>query len=112
MNVALGGLELDGMKNDFDIRAGDIQVVHNLTGESLAYSKGPPGRLVPLKNFKLGADGWGAFQVAARYDVVGADDGILDLGYADAGPLHGQGVRHHPRTQLVPQSTGSAHGEL
>lgn len=84
MNLALGGLELNGVKNDFDIRGGYIQVVHNITGEPLTYKKGKPGRLVPNKDFKLGADGWGAFQVAARYDVVDADDGILDLGYADA----------------------------
>jgi len=51
-----------------------------LTGESRPYSvkKGSFGRVHPNQNFQLGKDGWGAFEVAARFSQLDLEDiGVL-----------------------------------
>jgi len=47
-----------------------------LTGESRPYSvkKGSFGRVHPNQNFQLGADGWGAWEVAARFSQLDLED--------------------------------------
>ncbi len=47
-----------------------------LTGESRPYSvkKGSFGRVHPNHNFQLGADGWGAWEVAARFSQMDLED--------------------------------------
>jgi len=47
-----------------------------LTGESRPYSvkKGSFGRVHPNHNFQLGADGWGAWEVAARFSQLDLED--------------------------------------
>jgi phosphate-selective porin OprO/OprP len=84
MNVDFEGLKLGNLENDFDIEGGYVSISHMLTGEKFAYKKGKPGRIIPLKKFKLGSEGWGALQLGARWEFVKADQGLLDLGYVDA----------------------------
>jgi len=47
-----------------------------LTGESRPYSvkKGTFGRVHPNQNFQLGKDGWGAFEIAARFSQLDLED--------------------------------------
>jgi len=47
-----------------------------LTGESRPYSvkKGAFGRVHPNHNFQLGADGWGAWEVATRFSQLDLED--------------------------------------
>ena len=52
--------------------------------EKYVYKKGKPARIVPLRNFKPGAEGLGALQLVARYEFLESDEELLDLGYADA----------------------------
>jgi phosphate-selective porin OprO/OprP len=80
------GLKLGNLSNDFDIKGGYIYLSYFLTGEKFVYKKGRPGRVVPLKRFSPGdnGSGWGALQLAARFEYLKADEGLLDLGYADA----------------------------
>jgi phosphate-selective porin OprO/OprP len=55
---------------------GYVQVGYFLTGESRRYSlaAGTFDRIVPNAQVRLGADGWGAWQLAARFSRVDLDD--------------------------------------
>lgn len=59
-----------------------------LTGETRPYDekKGTWGRLVPKKNFLFG-DGWGAWEVAARYDTMDMNTKHINGGSIDIGTL-------------------------
>jgi phosphate-selective porin OprO and OprP len=69
---------------DVDFTAWYAQVGYTLTGESRTY-KGSDGefkRLKPKKNFDLKKGGWGAWEVAGRYDEVDLEDGNVTGGEA------------------------------
>jgi len=69
---------------DADFSAWYAQVGYTLTGESRTY-KGSDGefkRLSPKKEFSLKNGGWGAWEVAARYDEIDLQDGIVAGGEA------------------------------
>lgn len=53
-----------------------------LTGESRPYSvkKGSFGRVHPLQNFQLGGDGWGAWEIAARFSQLDLEDAAITGG--------------------------------
>jgi phosphate-selective porin OprO/OprP len=55
---------------------GYVQVAYYLTGESRSYTltSGVFDRIVPNRNVALGAPGWGAWQVAARFSRLDLDD--------------------------------------
>ncbi len=59
-----------------------------LTGENRPYDykKGAWDRLIPKHNF-LDGDGWGAFEVAARYDLIDMNTKHINGGSLDAGTL-------------------------
>lgn len=62
--------------SDLDFNAMYAQVGYTLTGESRTY-KGSDGefkRLVPKNDFSLKNGGWGAWEIAARYDQVDLED--------------------------------------
>ena len=102
-DVKTGILELSGMygplsfqsefaKSDVSRKTNDdvsfsawyAQVGYTLTGESRTY-KGSDGefkRLVPKNNFSLDKGTWGAWEVAARYDSIDLEDGIVSGGEA------------------------------
>jgi phosphate-selective porin OprO/OprP len=66
---AYSWVERDGAPN-VDFNAFYVQTGWTLTGESRSY-KGSDGefkRLKPATNFSLNGDGWGAVELAARYD--------------------------------------------
>lgn len=94
-NVKMGMLEVAGMYGPFSFqsefakstvsRKGDsdvnfnamyAQIGYTLTGESRTYrgSDGEFKRLVPKNNFDLKKGGWGAWELAARYDQVDLED--------------------------------------
>ncbi|MDR2874641.1 MAG: porin [Methylobacillus sp.] len=62
-------------KFDHDIKAWYVDLNWMLTGESWAdsYKSGVYGRMKPKQNFD-GKDGWGAFEVGARYSKFDASD--------------------------------------
>jgi phosphate-selective porin OprO and OprP len=69
---------------DVDFTAWYAQVGYTLTGESRTY-KGSDGefkRLSPKKEFSLKKGTWGAWEVAARYDEIDLEDGIVAGGEA------------------------------
>ena len=79
---AYSWLERDGAPN-LDFNAFYVQTGWTLTGESRSY-KGSDGefkRLKPAKNFTLNNDGgWGALELAARYDQADMNSGNLNAG--------------------------------
>jgi len=95
--LVLGPLSLQGEYTLADVKTtfdGDhsfdgyyLQASYFLTGEHRPYrnSTGTFDRVRPAKNFGLGAeDGWGAFEVAARYSNVNLTDGAIRGGQHDA----------------------------
>ncbi len=69
---------------DVDFTAWYAQVGYTLTGESRTY-KGSDGefkRLSPKNEFSLKKGTWGAWEVAARYDEIDLEDGIVAGGEA------------------------------
>lgn len=69
---------------DVDFTAWYAQVGYTLTGESRTY-KGSDGefkRLSPKNEFSLKKGTWGAWEVAARYDEIDLEDGIVTGGEA------------------------------
>jgi phosphate-selective porin OprO/OprP len=54
-----------------------------LTGESRPYdkTKGVFGRIKPKSNFDGGGEGWGAWEVAARWDTLNLNDDGVDGGH-------------------------------
>jgi phosphate-selective porin OprO and OprP len=74
----LSGLLSDELTNT----AWQLQLSYFLTGEEAAY-KG----FTPIKTFNLGAPGWGAFEVVARYQELEIDDAAFaggPLSFVDA----------------------------
>jgi phosphate-selective porin OprO and OprP len=70
--------------DDVDFTAWYAQVGYTLTGESRTY-KGSDGefkRLTPKNEFSLKKGTWGAWEVAARYDEIDLEDGIVAGGEA------------------------------
>lgn len=69
---------------DADFTSWYAQVGYTLTGESRTY-KGSDGefkRLTPKNEFSLKKGTWGAWEVAARYDEIDLEDGIVAGGEA------------------------------
>ena len=79
---AYSWLERDGEPN-LDFNAFYVQTGWTLTGESRSY-KGSDGefkRLKPAKNFTFNNDGgWGALELAVRYDQADMNSGHLNAG--------------------------------
>ncbi len=57
-----------------------VQGGYFLTGETRPYNTGGGafGRVVPKANFQSNGQGWGAWEVAARYSYLDLDDESLD----------------------------------
>ncbi|MCJ7687701.1 MAG: porin, partial [Desulfobacteraceae bacterium] len=47
------------------------------------FKDGKPGRIIPLRPFRLKGGGWGAFQIGARLEQVKGDQGLLTQGFVD-----------------------------
>jgi phosphate-selective porin OprO/OprP len=69
---AAGG---DSLREDLHHEAWQVAVSYALTGENASY-KG----LIPASPFAPGEGGWGAFEVAARYNEIDFDDDSFDGG--------------------------------
>ncbi|HEU4854045.1 MAG TPA: porin, partial [Nitrosospira sp.] len=56
-----------------------------LTGESRVYhvKNGAWNRIKPFQNFQLTGPGWGAWEIAAGYDYMNMNDGVIRGGKAD-----------------------------
>ncbi len=56
-----------------------------LTGESKAYhvKNGAANRIKPRQNFQWNGSGWGAWEVAAGYDYINLNSGVIRGGQAD-----------------------------
>jgi phosphate-selective porin OprO/OprP len=75
-------LRRDNVTADVDHEAWQISGSWVLTGENATdASRG----VRPRRNFDFGAGGWGAFQIAARYQALQIDDRAFALGFAAAG---------------------------
>ena len=83
MIVKLDGLENGAARNDYNIWGGYVSLSHCLTGEKFVFKNGKPGRIVPLRPFRLNGGGWGAFQIGARLEMVKGDQGLLTEGFVD-----------------------------
>lgn len=78
------GLEKGPFTKDLAIWGGYGQVSWMLTGEHVSYKGGLPSAVRPLRAFGWGPGaGWGAWQLAARYDFCSADAGWRDYGFVD-----------------------------
>ena len=66
----------DGPNYSRDIDVWYTNLVWNVTGEPFAsmYKDGVFGRLKPKNNYRFGAEGWGALQLALRYTDFDASD--------------------------------------
>jgi len=66
----------NGIPNEPNFSGYYIYASWFLTGESRPYSvkKGVFGRVHPNRNFELGKDGWGAWEVAARFSQLDLED--------------------------------------
>ncbi len=60
-------------------------VSYFLTGESKAYHvrNGAANRIKPRQNFQWNGSGWGAWEVAAGYDYINMNSGVITGGQAD-----------------------------
>ncbi|MDN5936539.1 MAG: OprO/OprP family phosphate-selective porin, partial [Nitrosospira sp.] len=60
-------------------------VSYFLTGESRTYHvrNGAANRIRPKQNFQLNGPGWGAWEVAAGYDYIDMNSGVIKGGQAD-----------------------------
>jgi len=80
---AYSWLTRDDGDTSLDFNAFYVQTGWTLTGESRSY-KGSDGefkRLKPAKNFSLGSNGgWGALEMAARYDQADMNSANFDAG--------------------------------
>ncbi|PWT75968.1 MAG: porin [Proteobacteria bacterium] len=68
-------------KNQLTNSAWEVQLTYLLTGEDESFDG-----VKPARPFRLGAPGWGAFELAARYSELSIDDGAFSGGaasYAD-----------------------------
>lgn len=88
VNVSLDGMEQNGLKRDFNFQGGYLTISHFLTGEKFFFKKGIPGGVYPVRRFKLGGEGWGAWQIGARADFLKTDKDLLELGYAKSGGFY------------------------
>ncbi len=70
---------------DLDFSGAYAQAAWTITGERRPYvgSGGKFDRIVPQKDFDPAADGWGAWEVAARYSTVDVTDGNVAGGEID-----------------------------
>ena len=83
MIVKLDGLQNGSVRNDYSIWGGYVSLSHCLTGEKFVFKNGKPGRIIPLRPFRLNGGGWGAFQIGARLEQVKGDRGLLTQGFVD-----------------------------
>ena len=83
MLVNLGGLENGAVKDNYNVWGGYVSLSHCLTGEKFVFKNGKPGRITPLRPFRLHGGGWGAFQIGARLEMVKGDQGLLTQGFVD-----------------------------
>jgi phosphate-selective porin OprO/OprP len=66
-----------GVKSGLGTRAAYVDVLYMITGESYPYSR----RIIPKRNFNPSEGGWGAWQLAARWDLMQVDgNDVLKLG--------------------------------
>jgi phosphate-selective porin OprO/OprP len=63
------------LREDLEHEAWQVAVSYALTGENASY-KG----LIPASPFAPGEGGWGAFEIAARYNAIDFDDDSFDGG--------------------------------
>jgi phosphate-selective porin OprO and OprP len=66
-----------------DLSAWSIEGGWYLTGESMKYKKGQFSGVSPKKKFSLDGSGWGAWQVALRYENMDLNDGTTVGGDGD-----------------------------
>jgi len=83
MIVKLDGLENGTHKSNYNIWGGYVLLSHCLTGEKFVFRDGKPGRIRPLRPFRLNGPGWGAWQIGARLEFVKGDQGLLDQGFVN-----------------------------
>jgi len=77
-HAKLANLHLGPATGDFNIDGYTVSSSWLLTGEKKPRNK--PVR--PKADFDPGKDGWGAFELAARYDVFDADRSLISQGFA------------------------------
>jgi phosphate-selective porin OprO/OprP len=70
----------DGRRESVEHRAWQVAASWVLTGEHATESG-----VVPRTDFNFGNGGWGAFQIAARYQQLAVDDVAFDAGFATPG---------------------------
>ena len=66
-----------------DLSAWSIETGWFLTGESMKYKKGQFSGVSPKKKFSLDGNGWGAWQLALRYENMDLNDGTTVGGDGD-----------------------------
>ena len=74
-----------------------------LTGESKAYHvrNGAANRIKPKRPFKFGGSGWGGWEVAAGYDYIDMNSGVISGGRAD---MFRFGLNWYPHSNVKFQS--------
>jgi phosphate-selective porin OprO/OprP len=75
--MRLDDFTLDAIEEDLDFRAWYVSGSYFLTGEEKTL-----GRVSPLRPFNPSTDGWGAWELAARYSVFESEDDLFDRGLA------------------------------
>lgn len=72
-----------GATRSLNFDGGYVTVGWFITGETLPYEDGGIGRLKPRQNFSPKSEGWGAFQIAARFSTLNLDDIDIEGGKLD-----------------------------
>lgn len=76
--VDWGNIQRNASLEKFTSSGWFIEASWVMTGEDVRRNK----NVLPKKNFDPAAGGWGAWQLAARYESFKLDDGVLDKGLA------------------------------
>jgi phosphate-selective porin OprO and OprP len=84
--------------SDMNFDGGYATVGYVLTGEQREYNpkRGTQGRLIPSEPFSMSGKGWGAFEIAGRYDHLNLNSDSLKAGTYDSYTL---GLNWYPTAQ-------------
>ncbi|OGW13205.1 MAG: hypothetical protein A3G93_12115 [Nitrospinae bacterium RIFCSPLOWO2_12_FULL_45_22] len=82
MRTQWADLEFSGKRHDLDVAGWYGSVSWFLTGEKENLKEGVFGRVKPKHNFNPARGGWGALELAARYESLDVDQGIFKQGFA------------------------------
>jgi len=76
--ASFNDVELSGLKKDAKAQSWYVSATHVLTGERKQRNK----PLQPKKDFYPGKEGWGAWEVAARYEEFFVNESLITQGFA------------------------------